>query len=51
MGDKGGVVELIRNQKGFRNGVYMFKGILTNEVLGKVFDLKYKDINLLLPGM
>lgn len=51
MGDKGGVVELIRNEKGFRNGVYMYKGILTNEVLGKVFGLKYKDINLLLPGM
>ncbi len=51
MGDKGGVVELIRNHKGFRNGVYIYKGILTNEVLGKVFDLKYKDINLILPGM
>lgn len=51
MGDKGGVVELIRNHKGFRNGVYIYKGILTNEVLGKVFGLKYKDINLILPGM
>ncbi len=51
MGDKGGVVELIRSQPGFRNGVYMYKGILTNEVLGKVFGLKYKDIHLLLPGM
>lgn len=51
MGDKGGVVDLIRSQKGFRNGVYIYKGILTNEVLGKVFGLKYKDINLLLPGM
>jgi alanine dehydrogenase len=51
MGDKGGVVELIRNQAGFRNGVYIYKGILTNEVLGKVFGLKYKDINLILPGM
>lgn len=51
MGEKGGVVDLIRTHSGFRNGVYMFKGILTNEVLGKVFDLKYKDIHLLLPGM
>ncbi|MEY4288708.1 MAG: hypothetical protein RLZZ30_796 [Bacteroidota bacterium] len=51
MGEKGGVVDLIRTHKGFRNGVYMYKGILTNEVLGKVFDLKYKDIHLLLPGM
>jgi alanine dehydrogenase len=51
MGEKGGVVDLIRTHSGFRNGVYMYKGILTNEVLGKVFDLKYKDIHLLLPGM
>jgi alanine dehydrogenase len=51
MGDKGGVVDLIRDHKGFRNGVYIYKGILTNEVLGKVFGLKYKDFNLILPGM
>jgi alanine dehydrogenase len=51
IGEKGGVVDLIRTHSGFRNGVYMYKGILTNEVLGKVFDLKYKDIHLLLPGM
>jgi alanine dehydrogenase len=51
MGDKGGVVELIRDHKGFRNGVYIYKGILTNEVLGKVFGLKYKDIHLILPGI
>jgi alanine dehydrogenase len=46
--DKGGVEELIRQHSGFRNGVYCFKGILTSEVLGRVFGLKYKDINLLI---
>ena len=51
MGEKGGVVDLVRMHSGFRNGVYIYKGILTNEILGKVFDLNYKDINLLLPGM
>ena len=51
MGERGGVVELIRSDNGFRNGVYIYKGILTNEVLGKVFDLNYKDINLILPGI
>ena len=51
MGEKGGVVDLVRMHSGFRNGVYIYKGILTNEILGKVFDLKYKDIHLLLPGM
>lgn len=51
MGERGGVPDLIRSHKGFRNGVYMFRGILTNEVLGKVFDLQYKDIHLILPGI
>ncbi|HBW86150.1 MAG TPA: alanine dehydrogenase [Crocinitomicaceae bacterium] len=51
MGDKGGVSELIRAQIGFRNGVYVYRGILTNEVLGRAFDLKYKNIELLLPGI
>ncbi len=51
MGDKGGIPELIRSQKGFRNGVYIFRGILTNEVLGKAFGIKSKNIDLILPGI
>ena len=51
MGNNGGSVELIRRNEGFRNGVYIYKGVLTSEVLGKVFDLKYKNIELLLPRM
>ena len=51
LGDTGGVSELIRAQRGFRNGVYVYRGILTNEVLGRAFDLKYKNIELLLPGI
>lgn len=51
MGDKGGVSELIKNDFGFRSGVYMYKGTLTSEVLGKIFDLNYKNIELLVMGM
>ncbi|MES2799428.1 MAG: alanine dehydrogenase [Bacteroidota bacterium] len=51
MGDHGGCKELIKNDPGFRSGVYIYKGTLTSEVLGRVFDLKYKNIELLLPGM
>ncbi len=51
MGDQGGCKELIKNDHGFRGGVYIYKGTLTSEVLGKVFNLKYKDIELLLLGM
>ncbi|MDX1653370.1 MAG: alanine dehydrogenase [Brumimicrobium sp.] len=51
MGEYGGCKELIKNDHGFRSGVYMYKGTLTSEILGKVFDLRYKEIELLLMGM
>lgn len=51
MGDQGGCKELIKNDIGFRSGVYMYKGTLTSEVLGKVFNLKFKNIELLILGM
>jgi alanine dehydrogenase len=51
MGNQGGCKELIKNDPGFRSGVYMYRGTLTSEVLGKVFNLKYKSIELLILGM
>lgn len=51
MGNQGGCRELIKSDAGFRSGVYMYKGTLTSEVLGKVFDLKYKNIELLILGI
>jgi alanine dehydrogenase len=51
MGQHGGCKELIKDDLGFRSGVYMYKGTLTSEVLGKVFNLKYKSIDLLMLGM
>ncbi|MNR66045.1 hypothetical protein D3C85_1893480 [compost metagenome] len=51
MGESGGCLDLIRNDHGFRSGVYIYKGILVSEVLGRVFDLKYKDIDLLMMGL
>ncbi len=51
MGEHGGADDLIRNDYGFRSGVYIYRGTLTSEVLGKIFDLKYRDIELLVLGM
>lgn len=51
MGNAGGSEDLITNDLGFRSGVYIYKGNLTSEVLGKVFGLKYKSIELLLMGL
>jgi len=48
MGEKGGCKELIKSDEGFRSGVYIYKGVLTSEVLGEVFNLKYKNIELLI---
>jgi len=42
---------VIRYKTGFKDGVYMYKGVLTNEILGKVFDLNYQPIDLLLPRL
>ncbi len=51
MGERGGCRELIKDDPGFRSGVYIYKGTLTSEVLGKVFNLKYKTIELLILGI
>ncbi len=51
MGEQGSGKDYIKNDKGFRSGVYIYNGTLTSEVLGKVFGLKYKDIELLILGM
>jgi alanine dehydrogenase len=39
---------LLFESKGIRNGVYAFKGCLTNEYLSKRFDIKYTNLDLLL---
>jgi alanine dehydrogenase len=48
MGNTGGCKDMIINDHGFRAGVYIYNGILTSEVLGQVFDLKYKNIELIM---
>lgn len=48
MGDEGGFDALIRKDKGLRNGVYIYNGILTNKILADYFNLPFKDINLLM---
>lgn len=48
MADQGGLDPLLKNYTGLNNGVYIYKGILTNETLGQKFNLLSKDLNLLL---
>ena len=48
IGDNGGVDNYIKNSKGFRKGVYVYHGILTNHDVGYHFNIPAKDIDLLL---
>jgi len=51
IGEEGGVENMLRRDEGVRNGIYVYNGILTNQVLGEMFKLPYKDINLFMAGM
>ncbi|WP_163325879.1 alanine dehydrogenase [Draconibacterium mangrovi] len=48
IGDNGGVENYIKVSKGFRKGVYIYHGILTNHDVGRMFNIPAKDIDLLL---
>lgn len=48
VGDSGGVDSYIKSSRGFRKGVYVFHGVLTNADIGHLFNFPAKDINLLL---
>ncbi len=48
MGEVGGCENTIKIDPGFRHAVYLFQGSLTNEVIASVFNLPYKNIDLLI---
>jgi alanine dehydrogenase len=44
----GGLIQKLKDDKGLRNGVYIYNGILTDEYIGSKFNLPSKDIELLM---
>ncbi|MDF0717237.1 alanine dehydrogenase [Muricauda sp. 334s03] len=48
IGEEGGLEHSLRFDKGLRNGLYMYHGILTNKSVGDWFGLNYNDINFLI---
>jgi len=48
IGEDGGLENSLRFDKGLRNGLYMYHGILTNKSVGDWFGLAYNDINFLI---
>ncbi len=48
IGEEGGLENTLRFDRGLRNGLYFYHGILTNKSVADWFDLSYRDINLLI---
>lgn len=48
IGENGGVDNYIKSSRGFRKGVYIYHGILTNRDIGNLFNIQAKEIDLLL---
>ncbi len=48
IGLEGGLEHLLWHKMNIRQGIYVFKGSLTNFHLSQLFDLKYTDLNLLI---
>lgn len=44
----GGLENAIRFDNGLKNGLYFYRGILTNKAVANWFDMPYSDINLLI---
>ena len=46
--EAGGLEQAIRFDPGLKNGLYSYRGILTNKAVATWFDLPYSDLNLLM---
>jgi alanine dehydrogenase len=46
--ENGGLEQAIRFDPGLKNGLYYYRGILTNKAVASWFDLPYSDLNLLM---
>ena len=48
IGEEGGLENTLRFDRGLRNGLCFYHGVLTNKSIADWFDLTYRDINLLI---
>ena len=48
IGMAGGVDDFLKQNAGLRSGVYAHEGMLTSAVLGSMFDMPYKNLNLIM---
>jgi alanine dehydrogenase len=47
-GEEGSMENLVKQEHKIRNGVYVYRGILTNKYLGETYNISFNDIELLL---
>jgi alanine dehydrogenase len=50
IGHSGSVKLAVAESSGFRNGAYVFGGVLVNRLIGSYYGLTSNDIGLLLAG-
>lgn len=48
IGNGGGIENVLWADEGFRNGVYLYKGAVTNKYISEVCKMPFKDLNLLM---
>lgn len=48
IGEEGGIENKLRFDKGLKNGLYFYHGVLTSKSVANWFNLNYRDINLLI---
>lgn len=51
LGMAGSITQLAKENAGYRNGIYIYNGMLTNQFIGNLFDIQYKPIELLLAAL
>ena len=51
IGREAGIDNLVRQDAGLRNGVYLYKGMMTNKFLSDTYGIPYKNLDLLMGAM
>ncbi len=47
-GELGGIDNVLQTKAGIRNGVYIYKGLITSTTIARRFEMKFTDLNLIL---
>lgn len=48
LGRAGNITQIAKQNPGYRNGIYVYNGMVTHQFIGELFDLQYKPMELIL---